>query len=75
MIFKEQIFQNFKYYLLECKQSGHYSNKCPVKEKINNLRIDKDIKLELLYLINSSSDEDSNFDFEQVYQHREDFDV
>lgn len=40
-----------------------------MKGKINNLQINEDVKLELLNLLNSSFDEESEFDLEQVYQH------
>lgn len=43
--------------------------------KINNLQINKNIKLEFLNLIDSSSNEESDYEIEQVYQHPEDFDV
>ena len=40
----------------KCGCPGHYSNKCIMKQKINNIKLEDDLKSQLLeLLINSSS--------------------
>lgn len=48
----------------KCNKNGHYSNKCPLKKKISTLQIDEETKNQLLNLIESSSDNESNSELE-----------
>lgn len=36
----------------KCSGSGHYANRSPMKQKINDLEIDEELKGQLLNLIN-----------------------
>ena len=43
----------------KCNQSGHYANRCPLRDRINALKIDEETKQSLLYAIRSDDDDSS----------------